>query len=218
MRILVLTNFSFVVKKITTMNSIVKILESSGHSVDVTTQKVSEEYDFGVSIHHKHILRASDIAKFKHGVINIHPSYLPYGRGADPCIWSLDAGWPIGVTVHWIDEGIDTGNILFQIQVEKRELETGEELQNRLVSYYPSIFNMFWAEFYGSLSKGIIPVGKRQDHARTMKRSDLPIEIPMENIRTFINFYNSNYDNIYVRASDGKKYWVKLQLTEAIDD
>lgn len=218
MRILVLTNLGFIINKSSVLKSIVRTLELSGHSVEVTSEKVSGEYDFGVSVHHKHILRANDIAKFKHGVINIHPSYLPYGRGADPCIWSLEHGWPIGVTVHWIDEGVDTGNILFQIQVEKRELETGEELQNRLVSYYPSVFNMFWAEFYGSLSKGIIPTGKRQDHARTMKRSDLPIEIPMEMIRTFITFHNSNYDNVYVRASNGKKYWVKLQLTDANND
>lgn len=218
MRILILTNFGFIVNRRQVLKSIIKTLELSDHGVDVTSEKVSGEYDFGISIHHKRILKASDIAKFKHGVINIHPSYLPYGRGADPCIWSLDNDWPLGVTVHWIDEGIDTGNILFQIQVEKRELETGEELQNRLVSYYPPVFNMFWAEFYGSLSKGIAPIGKRQDHARTMKRSDLPIEIPMENIRTLINFHNSNYDNVYVRASNGKKYWVGLQLTEAIDD
>jgi methionyl-tRNA formyltransferase len=49
------------------------------------------------------------------GAINIHPSLLPAYRGPAPVLWAIRNGDPdIGVTVHRIDEGIDTGPILAQ--------------------------------------------------------------------------------------------------------
>lgn len=50
----------------------------------------------------------------KLGAWNIHISYLPYNKGADPNIWSHLEGTPSGVTIHLIDEGFDTGPILTQ--------------------------------------------------------------------------------------------------------
>ncbi|MFL6054979.1 MAG: methionyl-tRNA formyltransferase [Actinoallomurus sp.] len=49
------------------------------------------------------------------GVINIHPSLLPKYRGPLPVQWAVRNGDPeIGVTIHWMDEDLDTGNILVQ--------------------------------------------------------------------------------------------------------
>lgn len=44
--------------------------------------------------------------------LNIHPGILPYFRGLDPVLWSVDKGEPVGATVHIMDSGIDTGPIL----------------------------------------------------------------------------------------------------------
>lgn len=54
--------------------------------------------------------------------INIHPSYLPNYRGADPINMAIDdkAEWT-GVTIHKVDAGVDTGDILFQ---EKLQIES----------------------------------------------------------------------------------------------
>ncbi|WP_275410755.1 methionyl-tRNA formyltransferase [Sinosporangium siamense] len=47
------------------------------------------------------------------GVMNVHASLLPKYRGPSPVQWALRNGDPdIGLTVHWMDERIDTGNIL----------------------------------------------------------------------------------------------------------
>jgi methionyl-tRNA formyltransferase len=52
----------------------------------------------------------------KHGFLNIHPSLLPAYRGPDPLFWIFRNGdrENTGVTLHWMDSGLDTGDILSQ--------------------------------------------------------------------------------------------------------
>lgn len=51
----------------------------------------------------------------KLGVLNVHTSLLPKYRGPMPVQWAIRNGDPeIGVTIHWMDEQIDTGNIVAQ--------------------------------------------------------------------------------------------------------
>lgn len=51
----------------------------------------------------------------KLGVLNVHTSLLPKYRGPAPVQWAIRNGDPdIGVTIHWMDETIDTGNIVAQ--------------------------------------------------------------------------------------------------------
>ena len=52
------------------------------------------------------------------GVLNIHPSPLPYGRGPDPVFWVYRLGErETGVTVHLMDDGLDSGPILAQQRI-----------------------------------------------------------------------------------------------------
>ena len=49
------------------------------------------------------------------GILNIHPSLLPVGRGPQPVFWTLRRGEPVtGATVHFMDAGLDTGPIAAQ--------------------------------------------------------------------------------------------------------
>lgn len=51
----------------------------------------------------------------KLGCLNIHPSLLPAYRGPQPLFWQFQAGeQDMGVTVHWMDAGPDSGDILGQ--------------------------------------------------------------------------------------------------------
>lgn len=55
--------------------------------------------------------------KFIANMINIHPSYLPYYKGVQPVFWALlNNEKEIGITVHKVDSGIDTGAIYEQIK------------------------------------------------------------------------------------------------------
>jgi len=68
-----------------------------------------------------------------HGCINIHASLLPRYRGAAPIQASIIAGDEVtGVTTMLMDEGLDTGPILLQKEVEIGAEETAGELAERL--------------------------------------------------------------------------------------
>lgn len=70
-----------------------------------------------------------DIPKI--GVINFHPSLLPYNRGKNYNFWTLVDKSPFGVTLHFVNEGIDTGDIIFQKEIEKTWEDNGETLYDK---------------------------------------------------------------------------------------
>lgn len=79
------------------------------------------------------ILPESVLNAAKYGCINVHASLLPKYRGAAPVQWSvLNGDKETGVTIMQMDEGIDTGDILFVQKTPVGINETSEELFERL--------------------------------------------------------------------------------------
>ena len=75
----------------------------------------------------KELLSASKL-----GVINIHPSLLPYYRGPVPTAWAIiNNEKEFGITIHQVDSGIDTGDILVQEKYDIHDDETGHDLYLR---------------------------------------------------------------------------------------
>lgn len=61
------------------------------------------------------VIPADVLALPRHGFLNVHPSLLPAYRGPEPLFWQFRAGASAtGVTVHWMDSGLDTGDIAGQ--------------------------------------------------------------------------------------------------------
>lgn len=100
--------------------------------------------DFAVSYGYRHIVRKNVIDLFPNKIINLHISYLPYNRGADPNFWSFIEDTPKGVTIHKMDTGLDTGDILVQrelfytgVQLEVETLATTyEHLQQTMIDLF----------------------------------------------------------------------------------
>jgi methionyl-tRNA formyltransferase len=88
--------------------------------------------DIGLSIFFGYILSTDFFQLFPAGVVNLHPSYLPYNRGVYPNVWGIVEGTPAGVTLHYIDAGIDTGDIIAQRQLPVEPVDTGETLYRKL--------------------------------------------------------------------------------------
>ena len=57
-------------------------------------------------------------------IVNCHPAILPRYRGLGSCEWAVYNGGPLGVTAHFIDAGVDTGNILHREFVKPLAEET----------------------------------------------------------------------------------------------
>jgi methionyl-tRNA formyltransferase len=74
--------------------------------------------DFLVSYGYRHIIRPEVLTFFDNRAINLHISMLPFNRGADPNLWSFLEKTPSGVSIHLLDKGVDTGDILFQKKIE----------------------------------------------------------------------------------------------------
>jgi len=79
------------------------------------------------------ILTPLFVGRWKGRLINIHPALLPRHPGAHGIADSWASGDPeLGVTVHWVDEGVDTGAILAQRGFPRTEAATLEEAERRI--------------------------------------------------------------------------------------
>ncbi len=73
--------------------------------------------DLLVSVFFNQIL-GKELLSMPPSCINIHPAYLPAYRGVSPVFWALANDEPYaGVTIHYIDDGIDTGGIIYQEEI-----------------------------------------------------------------------------------------------------
>lgn len=110
-------------------------------------------YDFVVSYGYRHILKQNVINGFDCPIFNMHISYLPYNRGAHPNFWSFYDNTPSGVTIHLMDSGVDTGEIVKQKYVNFQEsVDTfaktysvlKENIENLFLELLPSLLTDTW--------------------------------------------------------------------------
>tara|TARA_Y100001968_G_C19436524_1_gene760021 strand:+ start:688 stop:1248 length:561 start_codon:yes stop_codon:yes gene_type:complete len=118
-------------------------LKKNGCSVENIATKVEclAGYDLIISFGYRHILSANAIRSAISPIINLHMSYLPWNRGAHPNFWSFYDETPKGVTIHYIEKGIDTGPIIFQkIVTFTRDENTFKKTYRRLFIELEDLF------------------------------------------------------------------------------
>lgn len=103
-----------------------------------------EPVDLVVLAGYMKILPPSVVQAFQGRIVNIHPSLLPAYPGLDAIRRAFEAGEPwTGVTVHWVDEGVDTGPVIAQVEVPILPTDTLETLEARIHeaehALYPSV-------------------------------------------------------------------------------
>lgn len=78
----------------------------------------SRDADLVVLAGYMQLLSEPFVARFRHRIVNVHPALLPAFPGLDAIGQALEAGVEVtGVTVHYVDEGVDTGPVLLQREV-----------------------------------------------------------------------------------------------------
>lgn len=100
--------------------------------------------DIFISTFFGYILPTSLIEIPPKGAINLHPAYLPYNRGKNPNVWSIVDETPAGVALHYIDEGIDTGDIIVREKIETDYTDTGKSLYEKLENACIDLFKKKW--------------------------------------------------------------------------
>ena len=134
--------------------------------------------DIIISFGYRKIIKKEILKKLKRPIINLHMSYLPFNRGSNPNYWSFVNRTKKGVTIHEIDSGIDTGNIIYQKEI-KFNLKKNTKLTFR--STYRVLFkeleNLFIKNYKEILSGNYkIKINKKLSNALNKSR-DLPDEL-----------------------------------------
>jgi hypothetical protein len=133
-------------------------------------------YTIAVSYCFGPILSANDIAEIGCRIYNIHPSFLPYGRGIFPIMWAAALRNPFGATIHTIDTPkIDAGDIVIQRRLQLASHTT-------LAQAHHTLMALSRALFFESLSSGLLEKGLVTSPTHPMI-PDLP---------TYKNRYESN--------------------------
>lgn len=98
------------------------------------------DIDFIVVVAFGQILPKAVLDMPKYGCINVHSSLLPKYRGAAPIQWTIIEGEEkTGITTMFMDEGLDTGDILLQEETPISDSDTGGSLHDRLANMGASL-------------------------------------------------------------------------------
>ena len=175
--------------------------------------------DLAISVLFRNILRKPFLDLFPKGCINLHPAFLPYNRGNYPNVWSIVEKIPAGVTLHYIDEGLDTGDIIAQKKVDVEMTDTGGTLYRKLELAALELFQRTWP----SIESGSAPRSPQGAEPGTChRRADVAAidEIDLERVyraEDLINILRARtfppYPGAYFRHN-GKKIYLRLELSE----
>ena len=91
------------------------------------------------------------LAAYEGRIINIHPAYLPEFPGAHGIEDAWNAGVAeSGVTIHWVDSGVDTGKVIKQVRVPRLADDTIESFEARIheaeYKLYPEVLDSLGVE------------------------------------------------------------------------
>jgi methionyl-tRNA formyltransferase len=100
--------------------------------------------DWTVSYGYRHILRGDVLRRLEGRAVNLHIALLPWNRGADPNLWSFIENTPKGVSIHFIDAGVDTGDLIAQQAVEPVDGDTLASSYQRLQDEIQALFREVW--------------------------------------------------------------------------
>ena len=119
-----------------------------------------------LNVHGQRIFPAEVLSRYKHAY-NIHPSYLPFGKGQNSAFWVLWNREPAGASLHELDHGIDTGPVIDREQVDYDETTFLGELLEKLDQAQKQIFRRNWQgirDGNGIASINVVEKGSSYSH------------------------------------------------------
>lgn len=129
--------------------------EGINYPNDILRPQEWPEADYVISFGYKYIIPVEIINKYKNKIINIHIGMLPYNRGASPNFWSWFDNTPKGVSIHIVDEGVDTGPYLCGLELMHfRYTKTLKTTYDDLIITAAGLFNREWKDRIRTLQQG----------------------------------------------------------------
>jgi methionyl-tRNA formyltransferase len=145
--------------------------------------------------------------------VNVHPSLLPWNRGAAPNAWPIVDGSPAGVTIHEMVAEIDAGDILVQREVDVLPEDTAETLYHRLNESALELFEASWPELRAATPRRQSPGGSSHTMADLAALDLTPEDLAVLDrirARTFAPF-GAEF------TRDGARFRARVEI-ERVDD
>jgi len=169
------------------------------------------------------IVKDDAINAAKLGWINVHPSLLPYNRGKHPYFWSVVEQTPFGCSLHFIDRNIDTGDILFQKEIEVSITDTGDTLYAKSVNaciqlfrdYYPRIVKLDFKRMKQDNSIATFHVSSEIEEVSRIDMKKEYLASDLINILRARTFKTGPSAYFFL---DNKKYYLRVNIEEAHND
>jgi len=197
-----------------------KIIKGDRINEPETVKKIKRlKPDIILSVCFGYILKSEIIKIPPLGAINLHTAYLPYNRGANPNVWSIVDGTPAGVTLHYINSGTDTGDIIAQKEVPGDWFDTGITLYKKLEEEAFKLFQQTWPDIKSGRIKRKKQRGKGSFHwVKDLEKIDR-INLSKEyKAKDLINILRSRtfppYNGAYIELNT-RKIYLRLKLYES---
>lgn len=196
-----------------------KIISGDRINGPETVKKIERlKPDIILSICFGYILKPEIIRVPPLGVMNLHSAYLPCNRGANPNVWSIVNATPAGVSLHYIDAGIDTGDIIAQKQVPVDWLDTAKTLYEKSEKEAFKLFQQSWPDIKSGKIERRKQVGKGSFHRlKDLERIDRIDLGKKYKAKDLINILRSRtfppYNGAYIEVN-GRRIYLRLELYE----
>ena len=184
---------------------------------------IGENIDIVILLWWPSIIKLKSIRSVNLGWINLHPSLLPYGRGKHGYFWSIVEDTPFGVSIHFIDDGIDTGPVLFQKEIEVLFSDTGQTLYEKGID---EVIKLFKTKYRDIASLNFTPVKQYEKNATSHFAVEIENKTKIDlnkkyKALDFINLIRArtfwNRPSLKINK-DGSDYYLRIQIEQVIKD
>ncbi|MDN4620969.1 phosphoribosylglycinamide formyltransferase [Paenibacillus sp. PsM32] len=129
------------------------------YELEIVAELQRREIDLIVLAGYMRLLTPTIVDPYMGRMINVHPSLLPAFPGKDALGQALSYGVKVtGITVHFVDNGMDTGPIIAQQSIEVQQQDTAETLAERI----HDIERKLYPQVVAQIAKGKVTLEGRQ--------------------------------------------------------
>lgn len=154
------------------------------------------------------------------GFVNTHPSLLPYNRGKHYNFWALVEQAPFGVTLHVVDDGIDSGDIVAQRKIDYGWQDNGgtlyakaqQAMRQLFIDTYPSIRTGKSPRTAQDLENGSFHTGAQIEMA---SKIELDRPIPARDLLNVLRARTFAGQPACWFEDNGEKYEVRIQISRS---
>ena len=146
------------------------------------------------------------LAAPKQGIIGMHPTLLPFGRGRAAIPWAILKGLPeTGVTMFKMDEGVDTGDIIAQGRIPLHEGITATQLYQLVDQMHVSLMAQCWKE----LAEGTVTLRPQDESKATIwpgrkpEDGEITSDMTMQEADRMVRAVTHPYPGAFWRGAKG---------------